>query len=165
MALAHTMNPRAQKMFAHRTAVPGTQVKTGVSVIVCGDDGRILLEQRSDCGMWGLLGGAVDPGESVTETAVREVREESGFDVQITGFVGVYSEPADRIIVYPDGAIRQLVDIVLEARITGGSLRISHESERLDFFALDQLPNEEETIPPTRQPLADFKAGVRAVVK
>jgi ADP-ribose pyrophosphatase YjhB (NUDIX family) len=160
------MNPRAEKMFTHRTAVPGTQIKTGVGVIVRGPDDRILLEKRSDCGMWGLLGGRVDPGESVSATAVREVFEESGLDVEITRLIGVYSGPEDRILIYPDNSdIRHLIDIVVEARITGGSLRLSHESERLEFFALDQLPLEQEIIPPAREPLADLRAGRSGVLK
>jgi ADP-ribose pyrophosphatase YjhB (NUDIX family) len=160
------MNPRAEKMFAHRTAVPGTQIKTGVGVIVCGSDDRILLERRADCGMWGMLGGRVDPGESVSATAVREVFEESGLHIEITRLIGVYSEPSDRILVYPDnGDIRHLIDIVVEARITGGALRLSHESERIDFFTLDRLPPEREIVPPARLPLADFRAGRSGVLK
>ncbi len=153
-------------MFAHRTAVPGTQIKTGVGVVVRGPDDRILLERRADCGMWGLLGGRVDPGESVSETAAREVLEESGFQIEIIRLIGVYSEPADRILVYPDnGDIRQLIDIVVEARITGGALRLSHESERIEFFAPDRLPREQEIAPPARAPLADFRAGLSGVLK
>jgi 8-oxo-dGTP pyrophosphatase MutT (NUDIX family) len=159
------MNPRAAKMFALKEAVPGTQVRTGVGVIVRGEDGRVLLEKRSDCGMWGLLGGGVDPGESVDATARREVLEESGFQIEVTGLVGVYSHPAGRILVYPDnGDIRHLVDIVVEARIVGGSLRLSAESERIEFFAPDQLPPVEEIIPPAREPLTDALAGRRGVL-
>jgi ADP-ribose pyrophosphatase YjhB (NUDIX family) len=160
------MDPRAEKMFAHRTAVPGTQIKTGVGVVVRGPDDRILLEKRADCGMWGLLGGRVDPGESVSATAVREVIEESGLHVEIIRLLGIYSGPAERILVYPDnGDVRHLIDIVVEARIIGGSLRLSHESERLEFFALDQLPLEQEIIPPAREPLADLRAGRSGVLK
>jgi 8-oxo-dGTP pyrophosphatase MutT (NUDIX family) len=159
------MNARAEKMFARQTAVPGTQIKTGVGVIVRGTDGRILLEKRSDCGMWGLLGGRIEPGESVTQAAVREVLEESGFQIEVTHLVGVYSHPTGRILVYPDnGDIRQLIDIVVEARIVGGSLRLSHESECIDFFAPDRLPELAETIPPARQPLADAVAGRQGVL-
>ena len=153
-------------MFIHRTAVPGTKIKAGVGVLVRDADGRLLLEKRSDCGMWGLLGGAIDPGESITDAAVREVLEESGCHIEVTGLIGIYSEPSERYIVYPDnGDVRQLIDIVVEARITGGELRLSHESEQIEFFTLDQLPKDEEIIPPAREPLADLKAGLRGVLK
>ena len=159
------MTPEAIRMFLHRTAVPGTQIKTGVGVIVLDSQNRYLIEKRSDCGMWGLLGGRVDPGETVEQTAVREVFEESGFHIEVTGLIGVYSQPDCRIIVYPDnGDIRHLIDIVVEARITGGSLRLSHESERVEFFTADALPPESEIIPPARQPLADAVAGRRGVL-
>jgi 8-oxo-dGTP pyrophosphatase MutT (NUDIX family) len=160
------MNSRAEKMFVHRSAVPGTKIKTGVGVLVFGDDGRLLLEKRSDCGMWGLLGGAIDPGESITDAAVREVLEESGFHVEVTDLIGIYSEPVNRVIVYPDnGDVRQLIDIVVRARITGGSLRLSHESESVEFFDIDKLPDDKEIIPPARQPLADLKTGLRGMLR
>ena len=160
------MNPRAEKMFVHTTAVPGTKIKAGVGVIVCDVHGRILLEKRSDCGLWGMLGGAIDPGESVESTAIREVQEESGFEIKVGGLVGVYSEVATHMLVYPsNGDVRQLIDIVLEARIIGGTLRISHESEDLAFFSVDHLPPEDEIVPPARAPLADFFAGRRGVLK
>jgi 8-oxo-dGTP pyrophosphatase MutT (NUDIX family) len=159
------MNPRAEKMFAHNVAVPGTLINTGVGVVVRGDDGRVLLEKRSDCGMWGLLGGSVDPGESVAETARREVEEESGFQIEVTGLVGIYSHPTGRILVYPDnGDIRHIIDIVVEARIVGGTLRLSRESESIEFFMPGQLPAPEEIIPPARQPIADALAGRRGVL-
>jgi len=154
------MNPRAQRMFSLKTAVAGTRIKLGVGVLPIADDGRLLLELRSDCGMWGLLGGGVDPGESITQTALREVAEESGLTIEITRLLGIYSTPADRILIYPDnGDVRHLIDVVVIARITGGTLQISHESERLEFFDLKNLPPETEIIPPARDPLADFLAG------
>ena len=64
-----------------------------------------------------------------------------------------------------DGDIRHLIDIVVEARIIGGTLRLSDESERIEFFALNCLPLEREIILPARQPLADFKAGLGSVLK
>ena len=42
---------------------------------------------------WGVPGGAIDLGESVAQAAVRETREESGIDCEITGVVGIYSDP------------------------------------------------------------------------
>jgi ADP-ribose pyrophosphatase YjhB (NUDIX family) len=64
----------------------------GTNVVVM-RDGKILLTKRSDVPMWCLPGGGVEAGESVAQTAVREVREETGLVVQLTRLVGVYSRP------------------------------------------------------------------------
>lgn len=56
-------------------------------------DGEILLTKRADVEAWVLPGGQVDTGESVAEAAVREAREETGLDVQLTRLVGIYFLP------------------------------------------------------------------------
>jgi len=94
------MNPSAKNMFARKTADSDTRVRAGVGVFVRDNAGNILLEKRRDCGLWGLPGGRIDPGESISEAAIREVKEETGFDICITRFIGVYSEPLDRIVTY-----------------------------------------------------------------
>jgi ADP-ribose pyrophosphatase YjhB (NUDIX family) len=48
---------------------------------------------RADSGNWTLPGGMQDLGESITQTAVREVREETGLDVELTGLIGIYTDP------------------------------------------------------------------------
>ena len=142
-----------------------THVKVGVGVIVVDDSGRVLLEKRSDNGMWGLPGGGIEPGESVYETALREVKEETGLDIEITGLVGVYSEPwAGRIVTYPDnGDVRHLVDIVLISEMISGEMVISSESLDLRFFNPDSFPL--DLVPPAIQPLEDFVAGKKNVLR
>lgn len=123
--------------------------------------GRILLEKRSDCGWWGLPGGRIEPGESVRQAAIREVKEETGLTVEITRLLGVYSEPAGRIVTYPDNVVH-LVDIVLEARILSGELSCSSESEMLEFLDPGQLPT--EIVPPAQKPLQDFINGCTSII-
>ena len=53
------------------------------------------LKKRSDNSMWGLSGGAIDPGESVINATIREAKEETNLDVEIDGLLGIYSEPSD----------------------------------------------------------------------
>jgi len=152
-------------MYSKKVIDPhNTHVKVGVGVIVVDDRGRVLLEKRSDNGMWGLPGGGIEPGESVYETAVREVKEEAGLDIEITGLVGVYSEPwAGRIVTYPDnGDVRHLVDIVLIAEMISGKMSISGESLDLRFFNPDSFPT--ELVPPAKKPLRDFVAGKRCEI-
>ncbi len=64
----------------------------GTNIVVI-QDNKVLLTKRSDVPMWCLPGGGVDAGESVAQTAVREVHEETGLTIQLTRFVGVYSRP------------------------------------------------------------------------
>ena len=149
------MNTRAHRMFARNTATADTQVRLGVGVIVRNATGQILLEKRSDNGLWGPPGGRIEPGESVTEAAVRDVRDETGLTVAVTRLVGVYSEPADRIVTYLDnGDVRHLVDVMVEATILAGTLTCSHESEDLAFYAPEALPS--DLVPPARRPLEDY---------
>lgn len=143
---------------------PGTLVKAGVGVIVSDGLGRVLLERRSDNGRWGLPGGAVEPGETWAEAAVRETLEETGLTVRIGFLVGVYSDPGQgRIVTYPDnGDVRHLVDAVLSADIVSGELRLSPESLELGFFAQSGLPL--DLVPPARRAVEDFFRGRRGVI-
>jgi 8-oxo-dGTP pyrophosphatase MutT (NUDIX family) len=146
------------EMFAKKQATPGTTVKLGIGVFVHDPSGRILLEKRSDCGLWGLPGGGIEPGETIKAAAVREVKEETGLDVAVTHLIGVYSNPAERIITYPDnGDVRHLIDIVVEAEILSGQLTLSDESIELFFFRLSEIPD--KIVPPAVQPIEDFRKG------
>jgi len=152
-------------MYSNQVTDPHiTQVKVGVGVIVVNDRGRVLLEKRSDSGMWGFPGGGIEPGESVYETALREVKEETGLDIEINGLVGVYSEPtAGRIVTYPDnGDVRHLVDIVLTGEMISGEMVISSESLDLRCFNTDSFPT--DLVPAAKKPLQDFVEGTRCVI-
>ncbi|MFB9324642.1 NUDIX domain-containing protein [Paenibacillus aurantiacus] len=76
-------------------------VVTGGAIIRDGQ-GRILLQQRSDYGDWGLPGGGMDPGETIQETMIREVIEETGLTVERCELYAVYTGPRMQY-TYPDG--------------------------------------------------------------
>ncbi|MEV7564674.1 NUDIX hydrolase [Streptomyces tanashiensis] len=112
------------------------------SAVVTDDRGRILLQRRRDNDLWALPGGGMDMGDSLPGTAVREVKEETGLDVEITGLVGTYTDPR-HVIAYSDGEVRRQFNVCFRARVTGGDLRISDESTELRFVdqeELDALP-------------------------
>ncbi len=144
-------------MYARRTADANTRVRVGTGIIARDQRGLILLEKRRDNGLWGLPGGRIEPGESIIEAALREVREETGLTVEITRLLGVYSEPVGRIVTFPDNVVH-LVDILLEAKVISGELQCSDESEELRFFDPAALPS--DLVPPARAPLQDFLQGI-----
>ncbi|GGY27446.1 NUDIX hydrolase [Streptomyces omiyaensis] len=112
------------------------------SAVVTDDRGRILLQRRRDNDLWALPGGGMDRGDSLPGTAVREVKEETGLDVEVTGLVGTYTDPR-HVIAYSDGEVRRQFNVCFRARVTGGDLRISDESTELRFVdreELDALP-------------------------
>jgi ADP-ribose pyrophosphatase YjhB (NUDIX family) len=131
-------------------------IRPGVAAVIF-DGERVLLQRRDDNGRWGLPGGGVDPGESVRTAVVREVREETGLDVEPLRLIGVYSDPANhQVITYPDGNVIHYVSAVFECAIRGGVLACGAESLDLGFFAPDALPD--DTLPVSRIRIVDALA-------
>lgn len=114
-------------------------VRSSVSAVILADD-RLLLQQRSDGGQWGLPGGSVEVGESVTEAVVREVREETGLEVEPTRLVGVYSDPAIQVVRYPTGHVWHYVTLLFECAVKGGTLTTCDETLALKYFSPRRLP-------------------------
>jgi ADP-ribose pyrophosphatase YjhB (NUDIX family) len=108
-----------------------TTVVPSANVIVVNDDGAILLIRRTDNGNLALPGGGMDLGESITDTAVREVKEETGLDIEITGLVGIYTNSRHLIEYTSDGEGRQEFSIVFTAKPVGGTPSISSESSEV----------------------------------
>ena len=112
-----------------------------VSVLPVDDAGRVLLVRHAghDDG-WNVLGGAVEPGESPAEAAVREAREETGAEVKLTRLVDVLGGP-DYEFSYPNGDRVAYVTALYEARITAGSPAVSDgELSDLAWFGAGELP-------------------------
>ncbi|MBI1258047.1 MAG: NUDIX domain-containing protein [Chloroflexi bacterium] len=99
---------------------------------------RILLTRRTDNGRWCLPGGAVEVGESVEETCVREVWEETGLEVRDLRLIGVYSSP-DLIIEYADGNRKQIIALSFESEVVGGELGLSDETTEFGYFTPDEM--------------------------
>ncbi|PWI45872.1 NUDIX domain-containing protein [Streptomyces sp. ICBB 8177] len=108
------------------------------SAVVTDEAGRILLQRREDSGLWALPGGGMEMGDSLPGAAVREVKEETALDIEITGLVGTYTDPR-HVIAYSDGEVRRQFNVCFTARVTGGALAVSDESTELRFVAPDDL--------------------------
>ncbi len=119
-----------------------TSRKASASVLVRDGAGRVLLLRRPDNNLWTIPTGAVKRGETVPEAAVRECREETGLQVEITGLVGVFSTP-DHVIAYLKGdtvkEVRQPINVCLHARPVGGELTRTAEAAEVAWIAPDDL--------------------------
>ena len=126
-------------------------------------DGKILLQRRSDNGNWNMPGGGVEIGESLITALHREVFEETGLLAQITRYIGVYSDPLETMLAYPDGRVLHYIAHVVECRVTGGALRVNHESLELSWFDPHDLP--EPFSPQHRRRVADALEGQATVFR
>jgi 8-oxo-dGTP pyrophosphatase MutT (NUDIX family) len=106
-----------------------------VNVLTVNEGGEILLIRRTDNDKWALPGGAIDLGESVAQAAIRETREETGIDCEITGIVGIYTDPRHVIHYTSNDEVRQEFSIVLTARPVSGTPTPSEESSEVHWVA------------------------------
>ncbi|MFG1952839.1 NUDIX hydrolase [Micromonospora sp. NPDC048830] len=127
--IEHFNNPNAPKP---------NSIVVAVTVFVQDEQGRVLLIQRTDNGLWALPGGAQNFGEYIAETAVRETREETGVEVEVTGLVGIYTNP-NHVVEYSDGEVRQQFSICFRGTYLGGEPTISDESSAVRWVAEDGL--------------------------
>lgn len=119
-------------------APPANSIVPAVTAVVTDPDGRLLLIHRVDNDRWALPGGGIELGESVSAAVIREVVEETGIEVEISGVVGVYSDPR-HVIAYDDGEVRQQFSLCFRARPVGGALANSSESTEVRWVAPQDL--------------------------
>jgi ADP-ribose pyrophosphatase YjhB (NUDIX family) len=120
-------------------APPANSVVPSANVVVVNDAGQLLLIRRTDNDNWALPGGAMDLGESLVDTARRETEEETGIQVEITGLVGIYTDPRHVILYTSNGEVRQEFSIVFTARPIGGEPTPSSESREVHWVDPDQV--------------------------
>ena len=107
-----------------------THLAVNVAVI---HDGNILLTKREDFETWVLPSAGVEAGESLAQAAIRETKEETGLDVQLTRLVGVYSRLDSWSLSYM---------ILFAAKPVGGNIKPQEgETIAVEWFAFDDLPS------------------------
>ena len=117
-----------------------------VAALVTNDEGKILLVYSPWRG-WEYPGGLIEPGESFETALKREVREESGVEIEITGFVGICKNVA-----------RNIVNIDFTARYVSGELTISEESTEVGWFTFEEAMAM-ITFPLTKKRLVNMYSG------
>lgn len=115
---------------------------TAGGIIIENDRNEILLQKRKDNNCWGIIGGAMEIGESIHETVVREAQEEAGIRVQSLELFGIYTGE-DRFITYPNGDICYVTSIVFKTKYYEGEI-VDQVSEVLEhrFFNRTNIPSE-----------------------
>jgi len=117
--------------------------RVSVSALIFENE-RVLLAHRRAIDWWNLPGGAVDPGETISQGLRREVREETGLEIEIGQLVGVYSKP-----------LKQEIVLAFRCRIISGTPG-AIDDEDIDesrFFPVHSLPS--RTLPKHRQRITD----------
>lgn len=124
-----------RKVVGHRPLL-----SAGATVLVI-KNGKLLLNLRSDTNTWGIPGGALELGESLEETAHRELREETGLTAEKMSLLTVLSGK-DFYFEYPNGDILYSVVALFVAENVSGDLEITDgESFELNYFDIKDLPN------------------------
>ncbi|SER38789.1 NUDIX domain-containing protein [Lentzea albida] len=96
--------------------------------------------RRADNDKYAIPGGQQEAGETLTQTAIRETKEETGFDVSVIDLIGLYSNP-NHVIAYDDGEVRQEFSICFRAHLIGGSAKTSSESKEVVWVPENQIEN------------------------
>ena len=100
-------------------------------------DGKILFQRRTDNGRWGLIGGLLEMNETYEQAALREIREETGLEVRLDSFLGIFH---NHNMVWSNGDAAHVLSAMFTAGIISGEPRIDAESYELRFFEKDQIP-------------------------
>lgn len=156
--------------FFHDERAPkANSLVPAAGVLAVDEAGRLLLQRRRDTGDWAIPMGRMELGETPSQCAVRETLEETGVQVEVTGMLGIYSDPG-YIVAYDDhedpsrfGEVRQEFEITLIGRPVAGEPTENDEADAVRWFEPSELDGT-QIHPRMRQQLADYLAGVTAHV-
>lgn len=126
--------------YYHQSDMPKANSVRPAAAVAIIDKNKILLLKRKDNGKWTLPGGTLEYNESLSACALREVKEETGLDIEIVDIAGTYTDPDIRI-EYSDGEIRREFTIVYIGKICGGNIRIDEESSAYQWIDLSDAAN------------------------
>lgn len=98
--------------------------------LIFDEEGRILLVHRTDYDLWNLPGGSSDVGETPWQTAIREIKEETGFDAEIIKLVNISLKVSKNDIIF-----------TFLCKINRGQATLSNESDKIEYFKIDEIPS------------------------
>jgi len=107
-------------------------------VLAVDDAGRVLLQRRRDTGQWAIPMGKQELGETPSQCAIRETLEETGVLTELTGILGVYSDPS-HIVAYTDGEVRQEWELIMLGRPVSGTPAVNDEASDVGWFTVAEL--------------------------
>lgn len=111
-----------------------------VAAVIRDPVGRLLLQEKSSGEGWSLPAGAIEPGEGPEQAVRREVREETGLEVEPAGILGIFGGEAFRY-VYPNGDAVEYVVVLYRCRVIGeASGPLDLETKALGYFAESEMP-------------------------
>lgn len=98
-------------------------------------DSRLLLIKRHDIGLWAVPGGMVEVGETLTQAALRELREETGLNGKVTDLLGIFDSR-----IWKSRLKTQLYHVIFRVDASGQNPVITSEATDWGFFPVDNLP-------------------------
>lgn len=106
----------------------------GVFAAIFDEENRILFCHRTDYDLWNLPGGALEKKEAPWVGVVREVKEETGLDVEVMDLVHISNNPGKDDIVF-----------LFTCKVIGGKLTLNDEADKIKYFAFADIPH--NTVP------------------
>lgn len=145
--------------FFHEDGSPAANSVRPAAAVAIQHEGRILMVRRVDSGNWTLPGGTLEYDESMAQCAVREVREETGLEVELVDLIGTYTDPEVKI-GYSDGEVRREFTLVYYAKAMGGKLALDDESTAFRWVPVNELGDLQLAVSQRRR-LADLEAYLK----
>ncbi|WJV51975.1 NUDIX domain-containing protein [Prodigiosinella aquatilis] len=112
----------------------------GANIIILDGSERVLLQHRTD-GSWGLPGGLLEPGESLEQTALREVKEETNIDIHELTHLAVFSGAEYTFILSNNDEINVITSLYYTKKWSGEIINNPEEGQTLEFFDINHLPD------------------------
>lgn len=139
-----------------RSLVGHEKIILNVATAIIKKDNQILVQKRSDNGLYSLPGGCMELDETLEDCVIREVKEETNLDVIPKRLVGIYH---NFDMKWPCGDLAHCVNFVYECEIISGNIKIDEESLDISFIDIDKLPNMHTN--DLNEALKDYLGGIK----